>query len=595
MKFLKNPFFIIVSVWLVLLIQAVFFGYLNHLDDRLRGEDPIGYFVYLPSIIFDHDVNFSNNYQHIYGYKEGDVNAYAYRKQSKTGYYDNPWSIGPAIAWSPFYLLAHGIGKVSNIVLGTDYLNDGYSGLYSRFIMIACSVYVLFGCFFCYLFCCYFVPKPYALGATIIVLLGSQLTYYNWSWLPMSHSLSFCFTALYLMLYKRLGTHQATALSAGIMILIRWQNALFLIPQICINIYTLYINLKQKHYNKFKLFFSKNALFALVVIVSFIPQSYTWKKIYGSFLTVPQRLGHAASDGSVFNFSELLNLINVLFHLDHGLFSWHPLLLLGLIGIGFAVRNKLPWSGWLLVLFIAQWILNGVWGVWSGGGFGQRKFTNLLPVFAVGLGYLILHFKSRIRLFQSLMVIIGCLVIWNGVFQFQYFHHLVPENGPLLVHEYIWDKFNIVSAYKADEKAKKAIVSLTYYNNKYEFVQLSKSAFQTYPYNRKVISSYMFSTELTSSRNQRQLALQKWQQMAPKNAMAKISRIRLEYSKKNYNQVSALLNDLNGRQIDGLSRQKSNELLAYLEYNFNTKQPEILRKDLYYQLFRIYLKSELFK
>jgi len=114
----------------------------------LRGEDPIGYFVYLPSIIFDHDVDFSNNYQHIYGYKEGDVDAYAYRKQSKTRYYDNPWSIGPAIAWSPFYLLAHGIGKVSNIVLGTDYLNDGYSGLYSRFIMIACSIYVLFGCFF---------------------------------------------------------------------------------------------------------------------------------------------------------------------------------------------------------------------------------------------------------------------------------------------------------------------------------------------------------------------------------------------------------------------------------------------------------------
>ena len=83
--------------------------------------------------------------------------------------------------------------------------------------------------------------------------------------------------------------------------------------------------------------------------------------------------------------------------------------------------------------------------------------------------------------------------------------------------------------------------------------------------------------------------------MAPKNAMAKISQIRLEYLKKNYNQVSVLLNGLHSHQFDGLSRQKSKELLAYLEYNFNTKQPEILRKDVYYQLFRIYLQSELFK
>ena len=76
-----------------------------------------GVLLYLPSIIFDRDVDFFNNYSVIYKYKKGEVNKYGYRKETKTGYSDNPWAIGPAVSLSPFYLTAHYIAKQAIIGL----------------------------------------------------------------------------------------------------------------------------------------------------------------------------------------------------------------------------------------------------------------------------------------------------------------------------------------------------------------------------------------------------------------------------------------------------------------------------------------------
>ena len=77
-------------------------GYLTNLDNRIRGVDGVFYYVYLPSILFDQDVQFENNLTAIYG-ENYSVNV------SDNGSATNTWAIGPAMLWLPFYILAHGL------------------------------------------------------------------------------------------------------------------------------------------------------------------------------------------------------------------------------------------------------------------------------------------------------------------------------------------------------------------------------------------------------------------------------------------------------------------------------------------------------
>jgi hypothetical protein len=116
---------------------------------------------------------------------------------------------------------------------------------------------------------------------------------------------------------------------------------------------------------------------AVAFLVVFSPQMIVWKRLYGSFLTVPQGTrfltGNAAWDG-------------VLFSPHHGLFSWSPLLYLGAVGLVlFAVRE--PWRG--LAAFAFLLVLTrtnaGVGDWWGGSAFGGRRFESALPLFGLGL------------------------------------------------------------------------------------------------------------------------------------------------------------------------------------------------------------------
>ena len=110
------------------------------------------------------------------------------------------------------------------------------------------------------------------------------MTYYIWPWLPMSHTMSFCFTAIYIYCYRKYSTNYLTALAAGLMIIMRWQNALFLLPQIYANIKELIVTLKDKKFEKFQGIATRNLFFSFIIVLVFYPQAYTWKKFMGHFL-----------------------------------------------------------------------------------------------------------------------------------------------------------------------------------------------------------------------------------------------------------------------------------------------------------------------
>jgi hypothetical protein len=61
--------------------------------------------------------------------------------------------------------------------------------------------------------------------------------------------------------------------------------------------------------------------------------------------------------------------------------------------------------------------------------FGNRFFVILTPAFVVGLAVVIDSLRGRWR--RLVAAGVGALVVWNGVFAFQWAWGLVPKRGPI--------------------------------------------------------------------------------------------------------------------------------------------------------------------
>lgn len=76
---------------------------------------------------------------------------------------------------------------------------------------------------------------------------------------------------------------------------------------------------------------------------------------------------------------------NVLFAPVHGLFLFHPALLLGAAGLVLAVRRRQELGWTCAVWFLAVAVLHGWWSEWANtGGYGQRFLGDALPALALG-------------------------------------------------------------------------------------------------------------------------------------------------------------------------------------------------------------------
>ena len=112
--------------------------------------------------------------------------------------------------------------------------------------------------------------------------------------------------------------------------------------------------------------------------LGFLPQLIAWQVVNGKFWMSPYLSG---SEG--FNFFQP-HILEVLFSYRSGLFFWTPILLLGLIGLWFSKLNI-----WLKIIVFVQIFLVSTWSTWwQGASYSGRMFVSILPIFALGLGYM---------------------------------------------------------------------------------------------------------------------------------------------------------------------------------------------------------------
>ena len=421
--------YILLVVLLLLQVLCLrWLGALAVLNVRVAGVDPVGYYAYLPSLIFDRDLDFADEFQRLQG--RGDVSPK--QQRTVTGKMPNPFSIGVAVLWLPFFLLGH------LVALARGFASDGFSPPYYVAVYLANAVYGFAGIVLIYRLAERLFARDIALFATALIWFASGVLYYLFPLWLMSHMPSMFVVALFITAWlawrDKMSLRGYIALGAlgGLAALVRWQNALFLLlPAVDI---VEAVRHQRGERQELRQTVLRTLLLGIVFLAVFFPQMIVWKVIYGGFVTVPQGAGFL----SWFKPS----LFDTLFSSRHGLISWTPVILLAIIGLFMFPAEKRRLGHMLAAAFALQLYINSV-VVHVGVSFGMRRFINCSAIFALGLASLLSKAEARIRL-RYLVMIAVVPIVWNVLFVVQYYAGLIPRDDYLTFSQFVSDKFQLL-------------------------------------------------------------------------------------------------------------------------------------------------------
>jgi len=155
------------------------------------------------------------------------------------------------------------------------------------------------------------------------------------------------------------------------------------------------------------------ALGALAAVGAFLPQMAAWKILYGTFFRVPEGpgLGQVSGGGGWFDPTSP-RWLDVLIHADHGLLTWTPFALAGIVGLMFALRRWTTVAAAGILTLVLTTYVNGCLGDWAGSdAFGARRFDIIVPFFAIGLAVVLDMFRVRPLLAPTLLLAMA--TAWN--------------------------------------------------------------------------------------------------------------------------------------------------------------------------------------
>ncbi len=425
----RNIVYLITGYAAVLLISFIFHYAFYYPEHEIRVEsDGIGYYSYLRSVFFDGDIEFSNEFERL---GSDDFALPSPDDRTGEGYTPNPFSIGPGILWSPFYICAHMAGYAMNM-LGADIVLDGYSGIYVYFCVAGTIFYGYLGLYLLFKMLSIFFSKTISFSVTGFILFGSALFYYMISEYFMSHVHSFfAVTLLLYFIFIRLDRERGSetdwffaGLISGFAGIIRWQNIGFaIVPAFLLILNTCREYKKAGRKRVFTGLIRRASLFGAGFIIIIIPQMIIIKMIYGFWFGIPQ--------GQAFFSFDILRMFYVLFSPYHGLFQWHPILLFGFAGLILSGFKSLKNLFFLMAFIIQVYIVSLPYDWWAGHSFGMRRLLNSSALLAFGLSGILYALSRKNRAVYRiiyLVFIVFCLI--NILMSCAYVKSLIPHDIP---------------------------------------------------------------------------------------------------------------------------------------------------------------------
>lgn len=434
--------------WLLVLIFLLTLPLAN---PWVRG-DGVGYYAYARAVLIEHNLNFEKDYRAANPTfrnprvsESGEIGQAFY---TQTGHLENHFSVGPAILWSPFLIVAHG-GVLLARAFGSTVAAEGYSLPYRVAMAIGTAVYGFLGLWLAFRLARQYCAERWALAATLGVWWATSLPvymYFNPSW---SHAHSAFACALFLWYWHRTRHERTLAqwivlgLAAGLMINVYYLNAVLLLVPLAEVLGDFPRALRSESFAlNIPALAVRAALFAAAMMVALLPTFATRTVIYGS----PFASGYLSL--GTWNWLRP-ELWNVLFSPNHGLLSWTPLVLFAGIGLFVFWRRAPRVGGPLLVGAVAFYYMVAAYPDWHGlSSFGNRFFVSLTPIFVIGLSTALERFArlfthERVAL-VSASVALAAFALWNLGFVYQWGAHLVPPRGPISWSQMARNQFEVV-------------------------------------------------------------------------------------------------------------------------------------------------------
>lgn len=413
---------------------ALFLGSLRlpRVDGQIAGSDGLYYYSYLPSILLDRDLDFTNQYRALL--PKADLEA---TKRTPDGRPHNQYAVGPAILWAPFFLVGHLLALALG-ALGRPVALDGIGCIYQVPTFLGSLSYGFAGVLLLYRSCAGLYSRTAGVCAAIVVWLATNLIYYMIAEPSMAHACSFFAASLFLNLWifwrpcPSIRRWLLLGLAGGIIMLVRQPDATWLI----LPVMDIFLTGKNR----------RACLPGLLVYVAaavfvFLPQLIVWHFLNGS--TVTPGYNYAAQGTTLFNWLSP-EIVPLLFSLRHGLFSWHPALIPAAAGVLLLIRKDKALALSLGAVFLSQACLIGAWISWWGGhSFGSRMLITSLPVFGVGLAALVDWCARRRALWAAAFPACG-FVLWNALFFLQYRFGYISKDQPITFAELTLGKFEML-------------------------------------------------------------------------------------------------------------------------------------------------------
>lgn len=440
---------------LLLLLLLFFLFSLAFLNPWVRG-DGVGYYAYARALLVEHSLDFTRDYQHANSsFRDARLDEYGQPRslfRTSTGHLENHFSVGPAILWAPFLLLAHA-GILLARIFGSSVPADGFSFPYILAMAFGTALYAFLGLLLSYFLSRKYVKGRWAFLATVAIWAASALPlymYFNPSW---SHAHSAFAVALFVWYWhetrtsRSLGQWLVLALIAGLMLNVYYANATVLVilaveavPQ-CRSSFRR-DSATSSESPALPRLVASYFLFACVLFLCLLPTFITRYIIYGN----PFESGYVPLRDWLWSSPAFFS---VLFSANHGLLLWTPVLLFSILGLFLFCRHKPRVGAPLLSAFLAFYILIACYPDWAGiSSYGNRFFVSLTSLFILGLAVFLdrfaRFFHSDKRALAIYSASLALFILWNVGLMFQWGAHLISPRGPVSFSEVAHNQIFVV-------------------------------------------------------------------------------------------------------------------------------------------------------
>ncbi len=386
--------------------------------------DSFGYYIYLPSFFIYDDFSQLNYLKDILP-KYKPTTDFSQAVEGPTGKYVNKYTMGQAVMFPPFFLLAHYV-----IVPVTGFEPDGFSVPYQMSIAFGCLLYSIIALFILRKILLKLFNDNVASLVLLFVAIGTNFLYYSTSDNTLPHNqLFFVFTLILFYTtsyYEKPGYIKAVivGLLVGLAGLIRPTELIISLVPVFWGISDLKdLSLRLKQHSKGIMIMAISS----IMIISL--QLIYWKVQSGRFVFY----GYGNEQLNLWK----PHLAELLFSFRKGWFIYTPMMALAIAGfIPLFKEHRRFFIPLFIYIILNIWIVSAWDCWWYGGCFGQRSMVQSYALLSIPLSALFFSvmqnrnalIKYSILTFAGIVVFLNLFQIWQYKKGFIHYENMTLES-----------------------------------------------------------------------------------------------------------------------------------------------------------------------